>query len=653
MAKLNLSGVSNLLGNPVSAQNTINGNNERIEQAFENTLSRDGTTPNQMEADLDLNNNDIINVKTVETSSLILNGKVVVPSTNLGELPEEVMISPVYDPTGVKNDAFDLANMRGELDGDQIDRGIWTDQVARYRKKVHLNLPVRGPNYETILSNEGLSFLIPQSFTVDWTDNLMYINCSGDVATGHLWVRVHNFSTGEYVTTFSTPMALTQNYSEGIVVRREGGLRKLYMQTAPDVIGRFDITTLPDDMSNILSEATYTVGVHSQFDFRNNKFLVQQRGPTLGADTRRNNFAIYDSTLSTRLGTLLLGNDDAGPWTSSSLADYIPKIQTMQIGDGVYFASCGGFHSVGSTSIPYSYQGIKIFNSDGSLITENLIDPEPMSAVLNSNGIFCDKVEYEGAVMSPDGRIYSLCLTVSNGSSNAPFRGITIFEEYAQGEGSIDFFTCARVYPKIKTEAFTSGVWPRSQNGKIHNPWTGAELTNWEQICDMLRSMDIPRFAYYSTATVGVLGIGSEVIPGGTYVEFLSHDNQSWTVNLYGSGWTRLYRVFGTPGSRSVIRRIIPMNGQRGVTAAEVQAVGGLTVSITDGNYFDVATQSADGILRIDPTNSLTGQVIKIKRRGGAFNLVIQNGSGTTITTLTANQNAELMMGSTQYYLWQ
>lgn len=75
MAKITLPDVSNILGNPTSAQNTINGNNDRIEQAFENTLSRDGSTPNQMLSDLDLNNNDILNVGIVDTERLILDGK--------------------------------------------------------------------------------------------------------------------------------------------------------------------------------------------------------------------------------------------------------------------------------------------------------------------------------------------------------------------------------------------------------------------------------------------------------------------------------------------------------------------------------------------------------------------------------------------------
>lgn len=58
MAKLTLSDIS---GGYISST-TFNANNTLLEAALENTLSRDGTGPNQMGADLDLNSNRITNL---------------------------------------------------------------------------------------------------------------------------------------------------------------------------------------------------------------------------------------------------------------------------------------------------------------------------------------------------------------------------------------------------------------------------------------------------------------------------------------------------------------------------------------------------------------------------------------------------------------
>lgn len=62
MSKLTLSDVANISGNPTSAESTINNNSTLVEQALDNTLSRDGSTPNMMNADFDMNSHRILNV---------------------------------------------------------------------------------------------------------------------------------------------------------------------------------------------------------------------------------------------------------------------------------------------------------------------------------------------------------------------------------------------------------------------------------------------------------------------------------------------------------------------------------------------------------------------------------------------------------------
>lgn len=68
MAKLVLSDLGSLK-NQGTVINTINDNNSKIETALENTLSRDGTIPNQMTADFDMNSNDILNVGEIDAES--------------------------------------------------------------------------------------------------------------------------------------------------------------------------------------------------------------------------------------------------------------------------------------------------------------------------------------------------------------------------------------------------------------------------------------------------------------------------------------------------------------------------------------------------------------------------------------------------------
>jgi len=77
MAKLTL----NNIGSRYGSIDALNDNFDAIETAFENTLSRDGTGPNNMESDLDMDSNDIINVGDLSVGSLRVGGVPVSPGT--------------------------------------------------------------------------------------------------------------------------------------------------------------------------------------------------------------------------------------------------------------------------------------------------------------------------------------------------------------------------------------------------------------------------------------------------------------------------------------------------------------------------------------------------------------------------------------------
>lgn len=68
MAKLTLSDLTSL-SNEASVITTVNNNSDAIETALENTLSRDGTSPNVMNADLDMNSNTITNLPAATTDT--------------------------------------------------------------------------------------------------------------------------------------------------------------------------------------------------------------------------------------------------------------------------------------------------------------------------------------------------------------------------------------------------------------------------------------------------------------------------------------------------------------------------------------------------------------------------------------------------------
>jgi hypothetical protein len=69
----------------------LNANFDAIETAFDNTLSRDGSSPNTMGSDLDMNSNDILNARDVRATSLYIGGQQVEVS-NLTEAAATVTV---------------------------------------------------------------------------------------------------------------------------------------------------------------------------------------------------------------------------------------------------------------------------------------------------------------------------------------------------------------------------------------------------------------------------------------------------------------------------------------------------------------------------------------------------------------------------------
>jgi hypothetical protein len=68
MSKVDLTTIENL-EDQTGAADAINSNFGSIQEAFENTLSRDGTEPNIMAADLDMDSNHILNLPTPTTAT--------------------------------------------------------------------------------------------------------------------------------------------------------------------------------------------------------------------------------------------------------------------------------------------------------------------------------------------------------------------------------------------------------------------------------------------------------------------------------------------------------------------------------------------------------------------------------------------------------
>ena len=78
----------------------MNTNFQNIKNQFSNTVSRDGSSPNAMAGDLDMNGNDILNVGTMDIASLTVNN---------------VEIDSIFTDTGLAGDINSLNLVLGDI----------------------------------------------------------------------------------------------------------------------------------------------------------------------------------------------------------------------------------------------------------------------------------------------------------------------------------------------------------------------------------------------------------------------------------------------------------------------------------------------------------------------------------------------------------
>src|SRR5215217_1002423 len=86
---------------PLNSQssNNIATNFQRVNEALQDTLSRSGDGPNQMNADIDMNSNDVLNVGTLQVDDITIDGT---------------------DPTGILERALDAVE-EAELAADEAE----------------------------------------------------------------------------------------------------------------------------------------------------------------------------------------------------------------------------------------------------------------------------------------------------------------------------------------------------------------------------------------------------------------------------------------------------------------------------------------------------------------------------------------------------
>src|SRR5690554_1954031 len=95
---------------PGTNVNNIDTNFERVRTALIEALGREGDLPNHMNADLDMNSNDLLNVKRLDVSELYVDGSL------MNRVSWLVGNGPPINTIGIEGD-FYINRLTGDLYG--------------------------------------------------------------------------------------------------------------------------------------------------------------------------------------------------------------------------------------------------------------------------------------------------------------------------------------------------------------------------------------------------------------------------------------------------------------------------------------------------------------------------------------------------------
>lgn len=275
MAKLALTDIANLQ-NETSATAAINNNNLKIEQAIENTVSRDGTSPNSMNADFDMNGNRILNLPDAEDDS------------------EPVTLSQVSEliPTFYVQDT--------EPSADPVDGSIWLDSNS---SDYDVYLRVSGAWQDTGVNLEGATGDTGATGATGPSIDVFIQNSAPATSgtAGSLWIDADSSDLDLYKLIAAAWVDTTVNLkgaqgTQGIQ-GEPGDTQEIYVQndapatTGPDGSLWVDANSAGNDLYRLQSAAWVDTGVNLKgADGAGTGDVV---GPSSATD---NSVALFDST---------------------------------------------------------------------------------------------------------------------------------------------------------------------------------------------------------------------------------------------------------------------------------------------------------------------------------------------------------------------
>lgn len=400
----------------------------------------------------------------------------------------------------------------------------------QHKRKIQHVLPLKFPHWQQFNNDNEGTRLYPQSFTMDWTDKEVWIYYSptNTSVTNDRVVAVYDMECNEYKTSFIAGHA----GGEGIAIRRFNGNRYLYVKEANHILGRYLINELPTPLQVLTPQETYEVNMEWQFATDNEKWLFVDADSDYGREYRKSSLSLTDTSFNL-IGGIAVDKSASGIF-NSPYEKRFTKRQGIALGNSKIYFGLGGYVDILQDN-PYGDYGVRVLNMQGEIETDGVTNSQEMGNILIEKGFNVDRIENEGVHVSPEGKVYSLCITTDVDPVHSEKEGVIIFEEFSGHEDAINFSKNSTFYPMLNHDLINSSMYPRIYKGQYINQLTGEIFTSIAQVINYMFDTSMTTIRMFSS----IQKLHSEYyggnVPNNHLIEITNFNNISAQITYHGN----------------------------------------------------------------------------------------------------------------------
>ena len=360
-------------------------------------------------------------------------------------------------------------------------------QVNYRDMKVLNKIPLRFSGYDDLVTSSGNTYYYPQGLALD--DEYLYVVFS-PTGSGNQrrLIVVYNRSTNAIVRKFYAGSA----GGESIHVEMEGSTKYLYVKASKSTIGKYDITTLPTEMSEATPVSTYDIGLNYNFCRNNTDWIVEQDSATRNASTTRELFGIYTNNFASAKRYFTIDPSVSGLWGTDYNFD-TPKRQGIVALNSNLFQVVGGNYYIENEYTTYRAQGVQQLTSDGNIAESYTYNPNELAAYLTGQGETVTRIEHESGFVY-DGKIYALVVynfEVPN-TNGANHRFCLV--EYGNKNSEITMGENSEIVVSRNVDPYMPPV-----KGKLVNDYKGTEINSMQELVKYMFHSNRTEVLFYSS----------------------------------------------------------------------------------------------------------------------------------------------------------